>query len=104
MERRKDIRIKKRLLATVNNLPGIVIDISEWGLKFSMSKVPAVFNVKIVLDADNHKFMLDGLIRWVSRRFPLENLNEIGVMLDNPSAEYQAFVRSLTLENNPNSD
>ena len=95
MEKRKFKRVRKKILVTINNKPGIIIDISKAGIKLSTSVVPKTRDVTISLQVDDNSFNLKGNIRWVNRKFPFQNLNEIGVMIEDAPDDYNALLDKL---------
>jgi hypothetical protein len=95
MDKRKDRRIKKRLMAKINNHSSILVDISRSGFKFSTAAIPRSRDVDITLQANNQVFNLKGYTRWISQKVATQQLYEIGVTIKEASQEYYRFLDQL---------
>jgi len=92
MDKRKDMRIRKRLMAKINNHSSILVDISRSGFKFSTAAIPKTRDVEITLQADNQVFNVKGYTRWISQKVATQQLYEIGITVKEASAEYYQFL------------
>ncbi|MCK5058403.1 MAG: PilZ domain-containing protein [Candidatus Aminicenantes bacterium] len=95
MDKRKDRRIKKRLMAKINDHSSILVDISRNGFKFSTAAIPKNRNVNITLQVNNQTFNLKGYTRWISQKVTTQQLYEIGVTIEEASQEYYQFLDQL---------
>jgi uncharacterized protein YgbK (DUF1537 family) len=92
MDKRKDKRIKKRLMAKINNRSSILVDISRNGFKFSTATIPKTRDVEITLQADSQIFTVQGYTRWISQKVAVQQLYEIGVTIKEAAPEYYKFL------------
>jgi hypothetical protein len=67
VEKRKEMRIKKRILSSLEDKPAIIVDISQSGIKISMNRPPKTQNVDIKLQINGRVIVLKGDIRWINR-------------------------------------
>lgn len=88
MEKRKDKRFKKRELIRIDNKAGMLLDISEDGLKVALSSLPTQRKISIRLHLGDKEFSLNGTIRWIKKTFSAQGANELGIRIDNPPADY----------------
>lgn len=95
MDKRKSRRIKKRLLAKINNQASILSDVSNNGLKLSTASIPSSRAVDIILQADKQTFNIKGYTRWVSRKVSAQKLYDIGVTIEEAPEEYYEFINKL---------
>ncbi len=95
MEKRRNLRIKKRLLVKINNQTGILVDISRTGFRLSTAAIPGSRDVDIILQADNKTFHIKGCTRWVSRKVAAQTLYDIGIAVEKASEEYHQFLDKL---------
>lgn len=95
-DRRESNRIRKRIMLRVNNRPGILLDLSQTGMRVSTSMVPVSRNVRIQFHADGAEFDLDGHILWVNKRYALQNLKEMGILIQNRPESYNRYLEKIT--------
>jgi hypothetical protein len=88
MEKRKEMRIKKRMLSSLDEKPAIVVDISHSGIKISMSRPPRNQNVDIKLQIGGKVITLKGDIRWINRMISTQASNNIGIAIREAPPEY----------------
>lgn len=84
MEKRKDKRLKKRSLIKVDDKAGMLLDISEDGIKVALSSLPTHRQIRISLQLDGEEFNLSGTIRWIKKTFSAHGSNELGIHLEDP--------------------
>ncbi len=88
MEKRKEMRIRKRMLSSLENKPAIVVDMSQNGIKISMSRPPQSQTVDIRLQIGGKVISLKGDIRWISRMVSNQASNNIGIAIREAPPEY----------------
>ena len=84
MEKRKEVRIKKRMLSSLEEKPAIIVDISQGGIRISMSRPPKSQNVDIKLQVGGRIISLKGDVRWITRMVS----NHIGIAIREAPPEY----------------
>ena len=98
MERRKDKRFPKRMIAKINSKPCLIDNISRTGVKFFIPVIPEGSDIVISLKADEKTIKLKGFIRWSCEDAANQSLKEIGVYVENGSREYCEFVKNLEVK------
>jgi len=88
MEKRKEMRIKKRILSSLENKPAIVVDISQSGIKIAMNRPPQCQNVDIKLQIGGKVITLKGDVRWITRMASTQSSNNIGIAIREAPPEY----------------
>jgi hypothetical protein len=88
MEKRKEMRIRKRMLSSLEDKPAIVVDISQSGIKISMSRPPRSQNVDIKLQIGSKVISLKGDVRWINRIVSNQVSNSIGIAIHEAPPEY----------------
>jgi hypothetical protein len=88
MEKRKEMRIRKRMLSSLEDKPAIVVDISQSGIMISMSRPPKSQNVTIKLQIGGKVINLKGDIRWINRMVSKQVSNNIGIAIHEAPPEY----------------
>ncbi len=88
MEKRKEMRIKKRILSSLEEKPAIIVDISHSGIKISMSRPPQCQNVDIKLQVGGKVISLKGDVRWITRMVSTQSTNNIGIAIREAPPEY----------------
>jgi hypothetical protein len=88
MEKRKEIRIRKRILSSLEDKPAIIIDISQSGIKISMNRPPKSQNVDIKMQVGGKVIILKGDIRWITRMVSTQVSNNIGIAIREAPPEY----------------
>jgi len=78
-ERRQFPRIQKRIMVKIDDKPGLLLDISRGGMRISSSVDPVNKEVNIKLQAADRIFSVFGEVRWVDRKYSVQNLKDIGV-------------------------
>jgi len=94
MEKRKQKRIRARILVKIDGKSGILNDCSEVGLQVSTNSLPAKKHVDIIFSFDGQEIFLKGIIQWIRKRYSLQNNFQIGCSLENPPAVYFSFLKS----------
>jgi len=84
MEKRKERRLKKRSLIRIDDKAGMLLDISEDGIKVALSSLPTRRQVQINLHLDDQDFSLAGTIRWIKKTFSAHGSNELGIHIEDP--------------------
>jgi hypothetical protein len=96
MEKRKDTRIRKRMLSSLENKPAIVVDISQGGIKISMHRPPITQNVDIKLQVGGKVIILKGDVRWINRMVSTQVSNSIGIAIrEAPPEFYQMLAKPI---------
>lgn len=95
MDKRKDKRIKKRLMARINNQASILVDISRNGFKFSTGAIPKTRSVDIALQVNGQTFNLKGYTRWIGQKVTTQQLYEIGITIKEATPDYYQFLDKL---------
>lgn len=95
MDKRKEKRIKKRIMAKVNNKLAILVDISRTGFKVSTAVVPQNRTVDVVLQADNREFNLKGYTCWINQKVIAPRMYDMGISVKEASSEYYEFLDRL---------
>ena len=88
MEKRKEMRIRKRILSSLEDKPAIVVDISQSGIKIAMNRPPKSQNVDIKLQVGDKVITLKGDIRWITRMAATQSSNQIGIAIREAPPEY----------------
>lgn len=88
MEKRKEMRIRKRILSSLEEKPAIVVDMSLSGIKISMSRPPKSQDVNITLQVGEKVINLKGDIRWINRTVSNKVSNNIGIVIREAPPEY----------------
>jgi len=88
MENRKEMRIKKRVLSSLEDKPAIVVDMSQGGIKISMNRPPKNQSVDIKLQIGGKVILLKGDVRWITRMPTSQSSNNIGIAIREAPEEY----------------
>jgi hypothetical protein len=88
VEKRKEKRVKKRILTSVEERPAIIVDISQSGIQISMSSTPKNQLVSIKLQIGAKVINLQGDIRWINKTISSQNSSNIGIAIRDAPAEY----------------
>ena len=88
MEKRREMRIKKRVLSSLEDKPAIIVDMSEGGIKISMNRPPSNQNVDIKLQFGGKVIILKGDVRWIARMPSNQSSNNIGIAIREAPPEY----------------
>ena len=94
MEKRSEVRIKKRLMASLGQHSAITCDISANGFQLSMGTNPKTVIVDIKLDLDKIQYNLKGKVKWI-RRNPIKNTSSIGISIKNIPEDYKKKLSKL---------
>ena len=94
MEKRKQKRIRARVLVKMDGKSGILNNCSETGLQISTNSLPAQKKVNIVFNFNGQEIVLDGRIQWIKKIYSQQNAFQIGCFLEEPPAEYFSFLKS----------
>jgi len=95
MDKRKDKRIKKRLMAKINNKVAILVDISRTGFKVSTAVLPPNRNVDITVQAGNQIFDLKGYTCWINQKITAPRMYDMGISIKEASTEYYQFLEGI---------
>jgi hypothetical protein len=88
MEKRREMRVKKRILSSLEDKPAIIVDISRGGICISMNRPPRNQNVDIKLQIGGKVISLKGDVRWITRMASLQSNNHIGIAIREAPPEY----------------
>lgn len=88
MEKRKEMRVKKRVLSSLEEKPAIIVDMSISGIQISMNRPPRSQNVDIKLQVDGKVITLKGDVRWIARVPTSHSANNIGIAIRDAPPEY----------------
>jgi S1-C subfamily serine protease len=94
MEKRKEKRVKKRMLSSLEERPAIIVDISQGGIQISMSSTPKNQLVAIKLQIGGKVIDLRGDVRWINRTISSQNSSNIGIAIHEAPAEYLQLFES----------
>jgi hypothetical protein len=94
MEKRKEMRVKKRMLSNLEDKPAIIVDISQSGIKISMSRPPQSQEVEIKLQIGDKVINVKGDVRWITRMVSTRVTNDIGIAIREAPDEYYELVSS----------
>jgi SH3-like domain-containing protein len=94
MEKRKEKRVKKRILSSLEERPAIIVDISQSGIQISMSSKPKNQRVSIKLQIGSKIIDLEGDIRWINKTISSQNSSNIGIAINEAPAEYLQLLDS----------
>jgi hypothetical protein len=92
MEKRKEIRVKKRMLSNLEDKPAIVVDISLSGIKISMNRPPKSQDVEIKLQLGAKVITVKGDVRWITRTVSTRVTNDIGIAIREAPPDYYELV------------
>jgi S1-C subfamily serine protease len=85
MEKRKEKRVKKRILSSLEERPAIIVDISQSGIQISMSSTPKNQMVSVI--------DLEGDIRWINKTISSQSSSNIGIAIHEAPAEYLQLLK-----------
>jgi len=88
VEKRKEKRVKKRILSSLESRPAIVVDISQGGIQISMNAAPKNQAVAIKLQIGGKTIDLEGDIRWINKTMSSRNSSNIGIAIHDAPPEY----------------
>jgi hypothetical protein len=93
MDKRKEKRVKRRFLSSVEEKPVIVVDMSQGGIQISMSSPPQNQNVNIKLQVGGKTIELQGHVRWINKTVSSQSKNNIGIAITNAPLEYLQLLK-----------
>ena len=96
MEKRKEKRVRKRMLSSLEERPAIVVDISQSGIQISMSSTPKNQLVSIKLQIGGKVINLQGDVRWINKTISSQNSSNIGIAIREAPAEYLQLLAGRT--------
>jgi hypothetical protein len=82
------MRIKRRILSSLEDKPAIIVDMSQSGIKISMNRPPRNQSVDIKLQIGNKVITLKGDVRWITRMVSSQSSNNIGIAIREAPEEY----------------
>jgi hypothetical protein len=94
MEKRKETRIKKRILSSLENRPALIVDISRSGIQISMSSTPKNQAVGIKLLIGGKTILLNGNIRWINKAMISQSSSNIGIAIQDAPPEFLQLLAS----------
>ncbi len=94
MEKRKELRVKKRILASIEKHSAITCDISQNGFQLSMGTNPKTVIVDISVTLGKQEYNLTGKVKWI-RRNPIKKTSTIGISIKDLSNGYKKKLASL---------
>lgn len=92
MEKRREMRVKRRILSSLEDKPAIIVDMSASGIQISMNRPPRDQNVDIKLQIDGKVITLKGDVRWIARVPTSHSANNIGIAIREAPPEYYRFL------------
>ena len=92
MEKRKEKRVRKRMLSSLEDRPAIIVDVSQSGIQISMSSTPKNQLVSIKLQIGGKVINLRGDIRWINKTISSQNSSNIGIAIHEAPPEYLQLV------------
>jgi len=92
MEKRKEKRVRKRMLSSLEDRPAIIVDVSQNGIQISMSSTPKNQLVSIKLQIGGKVINLHGDIRWINKTISTQNSSNIGIAIHEAPPEYLQLV------------
>jgi SH3-like domain-containing protein len=96
MEKRKEKRVRKRILSSLEERPAIIVDISQNGIQISMSSTPKNQAVSIKLQIGGKVIDLQGNVRWINKTMSSQNSSNIGIAIHDAPAEYLQLLADRT--------
>jgi hypothetical protein len=96
MEKRKEKRVKKRILSCLEERPAIIVDISQSGIQIAMSSTPKNQSVSIKLQIGGKVIALQGDVRWINKTTSSQNTSNIGITIRDAPAEYLQLLAGQT--------
>ena len=94
MEKRKELRIKRRLLARLDEHSALTCDISANGFQLSMGANPKSVMVDIIFTLEKSIFKLKGKVKWIKRNSS-KNTSTIGINIKDLSEDYKKKLSDL---------
>lgn len=88
MEKRKEMRIKRRILSSLEDKPAIIVDLSEGGIQISMNRPPRDQAVAIKLQVGGKVITLKGDVRWIGRAASGHSASNVGIAIREAPPEY----------------
>ncbi len=88
MEKRKELRVKKRALSSLEDKPAIIVDMSLSGIQISMNRPPRNQNVVIKLQVNGQVITIKGDVRWIGRTPSSASANHVGIAIREAPDEY----------------
>jgi hypothetical protein len=98
MDKRREERVKKRVVVKLNDKPSILEDISKNGIKLTAAHIPPSRYVDITIEAGEEKLALRGYIRWIKRQITFHSPKKIGLSLIDVPDEYYTFLETLGIK------
>lgn len=96
MEKRKETRVRKRMLSSLEERPAIIVDISQNGIQISMSSKPKNQRVSIKLQIGGKVINLQGDVRWINKTMANQSSSNIGIAIHEAPAEYLQLLAGQT--------
>jgi len=94
MEKRKETRVRKRILSSLENRPALIVDISQGGIQISMSSTPKNQAVAIKLQIGGKTINLTGNIRWINKAMTNQRSSNIGISIQDAPPEFLQLLAS----------
>jgi hypothetical protein len=92
MDKRRQKRIKTRILVKIDGKSGILNDFSEQGVQISTNSPPSKREVDIIFSIAGKDVFMKGIIQWIRKRYLVQNAFQVGCLVENPSVEYLNFL------------
>jgi len=96
MDKRKEKRVKKRMLSSLEERPAIIVNISQSGIQIAMSSTPKNQRVAIKLQIGGKVINLQGDVRWINKTMTSQNANNIGITILEAPPEYLQLLEGRT--------
>jgi len=94
-ERRKQNRIQQHSIIKVNESLALLVDISLNGMRLACQKIPDSREVEIRITIYDVYFLLQGEIRWHSKKSDFSNMYDMGVQIHDPPKKYLELLKTL---------
>jgi hypothetical protein len=92
MDKRKQKRVRARILVKIDGKSGILSDFSEEGVQISTNSPPSKKEVDIIFSASGKEIFVKGMIQWIKKKYSVQNAFQIGCQVENPPVEYLNFL------------
>ena len=84
------------MLTSLEERPAIIVDVSQNGIRISMSSTPKNQSVSIKLQIGGKVIDLEGEVRWINKMISSQNSSNIGIAISKAPAEYLQLLESLS--------
>lgn len=92
MDKRRQKRIKTRILVKIDGKSAILNDFSGQGIQVSTNSPPSKRKVDIIFSIPGREFSVKGLIQWIRKKYSVQNGFQVGCLIEDPPVEYLDFL------------